>query len=138
MNYDDWKLSPPEYPADFDFQEQAIDKNQGVFSWQRFCHSRPQYCVETAVWQTCKKGPFITPVERLIFWANLAVARLKGMQNPIQAAGWMSLAWVNSAYVDACVTVEETWKESWSFHDLKAIEEDDGSISLYRCNFEKP
>lgn len=138
MNYDDWKLSPPEYPADSEFQEKVIDRNQGVFSWQRFCHSMPQYCVDDAIWQTCKKGPFITPIERLIFWANLAVARLKRLQNPIQVAGWMSLAWVNSSYVDACATVEETWKESWPFHDLKAVEEDDGSISLYRCNFEKP
>lgn len=134
--YDTWKLNHEDGLAEFEIYSRAVSKDYGVFAWQIFCQNEEQGYAEEKAWETCKKGPFITLPEKVVFWLNLLFASLKGVENPIHYAGQASFAFINEAYTDACLTVEETWKCPMPYCNLKAIQEDDGSIVTFCCEFE--
>ena len=131
QGYDNWKLDSPEYLSDPDPSEEVIRGEQGVFAWQTFCQTQRQNNVADWAWKACKKGPFTTPVTRLIFRLEFIQAKLRELHDPLRVAGRNCCDWVDQAYLDACFEVQNTWEDAFPYYSVKCIQDDDCAISLH-------
>jgi len=137
MNYDTWKLDCPPDMSDVNFYDRAVNGRHSIFAWQVFCNVESEFSADHEAWETCKKGPFTTVIAKLTFLFHLLVFTLQGVKNPVRAAGIAAGEMVSDSYLDACEKVQETWRAPLTFCKLCAIQDDDDSISLYRCEFEE-
>ena len=130
QGYDNWKLDSPECLSEPDSPEEVVGGERGPFAWQIFCQTQRQNNVADWAWKTCKKGPFTTPVTRLIFRLEFIQAKLRKLYGPLRVAGRNCSDWVDQGYLDACAEVEATWREDFPYYSAKCIQDDDYSIGL--------
>jgi hypothetical protein len=131
QGYDNWKLDSPDYLSDPDPPEEVVGGERGIFAWQTFCQSQRQNNVADWAWKACKKGPFTTPVARLIFRLEFIQARLRELHDPLRVAGRNCCDWVDQLYLDACSEVQNTWENAFPYHSVKCIQDDDCTINLH-------
>lgn len=130
QGHDDWKLDSPEYLSEPDSPEEVVCGKHGVFAWQVFCKRERQNNVEDWAWEACRKGPFTSPLTRLIFRLEFIHAKLRELHDPLRSAGQNCSEWVDQNYLDACAEVEASWREQFPYYSVKSIQDDDYSIGL--------
>lgn len=128
-HYDTWKIDFDDTPDELEIAEHLVPRHRGIFAWQDFCNLEPQGTVEDWAWEACKNGPFTSLLDWLSYWRFLVFARLKGSSDLAKIAG---LRACNPDYLEAANEVESTWSFQFANHKLVAIEEEDGSINIYR------
>lgn len=134
-SYDDWKLDcPPEIPEDELFSCE-VKAGSGIFCWQAFALKNQQCNVSDWAWDACRKGPFTSFFAKLVFWLNVAVAQCTNTDDPIALAAFRSIAYADESYFEACYEIEDTWRDEFSYWSLKAIQEQNYVINLYKCDF---
>ena len=131
QGYDTWKLDSPDYLSESDPPEEVVGGEHGIFAWQTFCQTQRQNDVTNWAWETCKKGPFTTPITRLIFRLEFIQAKLRGLYDPLRVAGRNCGDWVDQNYFDACSEVQNTWEDAFPYYSVKCIQDDDCTINLY-------
>lgn len=131
QGYDTWKLDSPDYLSDSDPAEEAIGGEHGIFAWQTFCQTQSQNNAAGWAWEACKRGPFTTPVTRLIFRLEFIQAKLRNLRDPLRSAGLNCGDWVDQFYLDACAEVQATWRDEFPYYSVKCIQDDDYSINLH-------
>jgi len=132
-SYDSWKLDTPEYLSEPDPPQEAVGSEHGIFAWQVFCKTQRQNHVPDWAWKACRKGPFTTPLTKLIFRLEFAKARLRGMCEPDATwlAGINCIDRASMNYLDACAEVENTWVQMFSYHSVRCTQNEDYAIDLY-------
>lgn len=137
--YDSWldSLIPEDVP-DPEVVEVAVASEYGAFNWQVFTKRYDQENVPDWAWESCQKGPFITPYAKFIFLIHLACAKIKlffaGDSSPIHPlalAGHTACRLIDEDYLQAALEIERTWSQKFLFWSTKAEEGKDSSITIY-------
>lgn len=129
--YDNWKLGFPDQQEQLQPYETAVSRARGIFAWQDFCLKENQNEVQAWAWETCKRGPFITPIQKLVFFWILFLAFIRGQEKPIQRAALDSAIYADADYLDACSEVEQTWRDRFVEYSLIAVQQPNYEILLY-------
>lgn len=115
----------------------AVPSDRGIFAWQDFARREHQHDVPEWAWKACQKGPFTTPLSRLVFALNLFWARLKRENEPIHVATWRSIGFASNRYFSAYSEVQEKWRKNSLGFDMICIQEDNFEINYYICSEKK-